>query len=202
MNYDQDRERLGFVRAIIEYIEPLLVPYGLRPTEASAYVIEFESANVKLSFTHDRLSYEIEVAFARKDAPSDVYTLQDLLDAQVGSANRRKGFFQASDPERTSASIKDIAALLMQYGGSALNGEATTYQRLRETRRSRAERYTKTIVQEPVRIAAEEAWQSHDYDRVRDLYASIKADLSAVERERLRYAQKKTNAENNGSEPG
>lgn len=190
MDYDEDRGRLGFIQVVTEYIEPLLAVHGLYRTEASAYGAKFESSNVSLSVTHDRLSFEIEVAFARKGSPMGIYTLQDLLDTQLGSASSSKGVFQASSPERTRACIRDIAALLIQYGKDVLNGEASIYQRMGDVRRSHAERYTKTVVQEPVRRAAEEAWHGHDYRRACSLYASIEADLSTVERERLRYARR------------
>lgn len=187
MRYDQEREQ-QFRQAVTEYIGPILATLGLNRTEASAYGMTFESSKVTLSITYEGHSCEIDVTLARRTCPAERYTLRDLLYAQ--SVNGEEGLFQASDPQRVIFCIKQISALLMQYGQNALTGEATIYQRMGASRSSRAERYTKEVVQEPVRRAAEEAWHRHDYGRVRSLYSSIEEDLTKVERGRLRYTQK------------
>jgi hypothetical protein len=79
--------------------------------------------------------------------------------------------------------------LFREYGAGALTGDIDTYQRLGAEAETRSEVYTKKVVQEPIRTAAIAAWQRHDYAKVKELYESIAADLTAVEKKRLEYAK-------------
>ncbi len=60
---------------------------------------------------------------------------------------------------------------------------------MKEVAQVRNGAYTKQVVQQPIRKAAEEAWRHHDYAKVRELYESIKADLTSVETTKLKYAK-------------
>jgi hypothetical protein len=183
------RERLGFAKAVAAHIAPVLAAQGFACTEATSYVVRFESAEVMLAISHDRLSYEIEVTFARKTDPSQQDTLCDMLDAVLGPGHKEQVFFQASDPDRVVACVKAISELLRNYGQSVLAGESAIYQRMAEVARLRNGAYTKQVVQTPIRKAAEEAWQRHDYPKVRELYESIEADLTPTEKTKLKYAK-------------
>jgi hypothetical protein len=172
-----------------EYIAPVLAAQGFACTEATPYVVKFESAEVALAISHDRLSYEIEVAFLCKADLSQKCTLRDMLDAVRGPSHKESEFFQASEPDRVVMCVKAIAELLQKYGQSVLAGEPAVYQWTRESARLRNEAYTKQVVQQPIRKAAEEAWQHHDYRKVRHLYESIESDLVPLEQKRLKYAK-------------
>ncbi|RKX23425.1 MAG: hypothetical protein DRP47_12810 [Candidatus Zixiibacteriota bacterium] len=179
-----NRECLGFSEAVMRYIEPVLTQFGFRLVDTSCYVVSYQSSAVSLEVVHDLLSYDIGMEFRRLYAPSEHCTLGGIL-ASVGEVCS----FQASTPQRIDAVISRIADLLRKYGAGALNGDIDTYQRLVAEAKARSEAYTKKVVQEPIRTAAIDAWQKHDYAKVKELYESIGADLTAVEKKRLEYAK-------------
>src|SRR5262249_31169890 len=150
-----------------------------------------ESATTRLTVHHDRRSYEISVDFRRNAWPSESYSLADMLDAMGAPARGERSFFQASEPVRVVDCVSTIARLLTAYGRAILAGDAAAFDRLEETRRKRDTEHTRTIVADPIRQRADEAWKRHDYATVRDLYQSIEDALTAVEKERLRYARKR-----------
>jgi hypothetical protein len=85
--------------------------------------------------------------------------------------------------------ILRIADLLRKHGAEVLAGEPDMYQRLVSEAEARSEAYTKEVVQEPIRTAATDAWQRHDYAKVRELYEALGADLTDIEEKRLEYAR-------------
>jgi hypothetical protein len=187
------RESLGFVQVVTEHIAPVLAEKGFACTEATPYVIKFESANVFVTLLHDPRSYEIDVVFALKTDSSKKYTLRDMLDAVLSPSHSEPNFIQASEPDRVIKCVKIVADLLQKHGQNILIGESAVYQQMWKVMRLRNEAYTKEVVQEPIRKAAEEAWHYHDYVKVRDLYESIAVDLTPVEKKRLEYAKNHCN---------
>jgi hypothetical protein len=183
------RESLGFAREVTARFAPMLTTRGFACSETTPYVIRYISADVTLTMSHDRLSYEIEVSFARNADPTRRYSLSDVLQAMPDPEREQEIFFQASTPDRVVTCVKAIAELLEQIGHGALTGDSSTYDRIAETARLRDTVFTKAIVQKPIRAAADSAWHSHDYAKVRDLYQTIEADLTPVENERLKYAR-------------
>ncbi|MDP9121308.1 MAG: hypothetical protein M3O15_08060 [Acidobacteriota bacterium] len=184
-----NRTHLGFIEAVGDCIAPVLSAEGFACTEATPYVVRFESANVFLTVYHDRLSYELEVTLALKVDPSRNYTLRDMLDTVLGPLHEPQYFFQASDSDRVVSCLKTMSELIRKYCCDALTGKLSFYQRMEEVRQVRAETLTRSIVKAPICKAAQEAWQRHDYAKVRTLYESIEADLAPLERRRLKYAQ-------------
>jgi len=180
----KEREHLGFAEAVLRHIEPVLAPLGFRRTEQSCYVFMYESAKVFLQVIHDPMSYAIGIEFWRLAKPSERCTLGGLL----ASAGEYRSF-QASTPDGVNTAIVEIADLLRRHGRESLTGAPGTYERLVKDIEARSEAYTKEIVQQPIRTAAHAAWQRGDFAKVRELYESIDADLTPVERKRLDYAK-------------
>jgi hypothetical protein len=183
------RESLGFAEAVAQYIAPLLTAKGFTRTEQTAYSVRFQSPAVALAVFHEPVSYELDLVYALQAAPSERYNLCDMLDTVLGIGHKEQAFFQASEHDRVVYCIKAIADYLRKYGDKVLIGDPTVYQRMREVTRRRNEAYTKQVVQQPIRQAAEDAWQKHDYAKVRDLYEPIEDDLTPVEKKRLDYAK-------------
>lgn len=179
-----DREHLGFAEAVIRQIEPLLAQFGFRRVDTSCYLVAYHSSTVSLEVIHDLRSYDIGMEFRRVSTPSEHCTLGGML-ASVGEVCS----FQASTPQRIDAVLSRIGDLLREHGTGVLTGDTGTYQHLVAEAQARSEAYTKKVVQEPIRSAAIDAWQRHDYARVRELYGAILADLTAVEKKRLEYAR-------------
>ena len=184
-----NRDRLGFAEAVREHIAPVLTAQGFACSEEGPYVVRFASATVILAVSHDPISFEIEVTFARKADTSQQCNLRDMLELASAPGRKERAFFQASQPERVLECVRTIAGLLREYGETVLAGEPAAFERMAEISRLRNEAYTKEVVQKPIRNAAEEAWRKHDYVTVRDLYASIEPDLTPVEKKRLGYAE-------------
>jgi hypothetical protein len=185
----EKRESLGFAEAVAEYIAPMLAAQGFACTETTSYVVRFESAQVVLVVSHDRLSYEIQVTFARKADMAGRYVLGQMRNLTIEPDRCEQVFFQASERSRVFDCVRSIANILREYGEAALTGEPAVYERMGEAARLRNAAYTNRILQEPIRKAAEKAWQEHDYVKVRDLYDPIEADLTPTERKRLEYAK-------------
>jgi len=197
-NDDITRTWVKFAEAVAEYIAPILTAQGFACTKTSLYIVRFESTEVVMAISHDPFSYEIEVAFSRKTHPSQRYTLRDMLDAVLGSNHKDQDFYQASEPDRIVRCLKAIAELLRKYAQIALAGEPAAYKRMAEVAQLRNEAFTKQLIQEPIRKAAEKAWRHHDYGKVREMYRSIETDLTPAEQKKLKYAQDHRSAENGG----
>jgi hypothetical protein len=182
--HSDQREHLGFAEAVIKHIEPLVISFGFHRASISCYAVVYQSPNVSLEVIHDRLSYGIWVEFRRVESPFEECTLGDIL-----ASDGKCRCFQASTPDRVNMIIAEIADLLRMFGTDALRGDAETYKRLIKEAEARSEAYTKEVVQQPIRLAAEAAWQRRDYTKARELYESIAEDLTTVEKGRLEYAK-------------
>ena len=185
----ESRRRLGFIEAVLRHISPILESRGFFCVEATPFAVRFESNDVVLTVSHDRLSFEIAVTLALKCENERASTLSDLPYAIATTSTLGSDFFQASEPAAIDTSVGAIAGILKDYGEGAIGGDREAYKRMRYHAEVRNQLYTKQIVQEPVRAAAEEAWRHHDYVKVRELYGSIEDDLTQVEVGRLRYAR-------------
>jgi hypothetical protein len=183
------RELLGFVEAVVEHIAPLVAAQGFACVEATPYVVKFESPKMVLKMSHDRLSYEMETSFVRKPDGQRRYTVRDMLAAELGPAHKERDFFQASQPDAVAHTVKAVAKLLERYGKRVLAGEPEVYERMTIAARTRDEALTNEIVQGPTSRDAEEAWRRRDYALVRDLYERIEADLTHIERAKLKFAK-------------
>jgi hypothetical protein len=183
------RESLGFAEAVGQYIAPLLIARGFACMEQTLYSVKFQSPKVALAVFHDPVSYEIDLVYALQATPSGRYDLRNMLDAMLGSDHKEQAYFQASEHDRVVASIQAIAGYLRKYGEKVLTGDPAAYQRIGKLSRRHNEAYTKQVVQQPIRQAAQEAWQKRDYPKVRALYEAMEGDLTPVEKKRLAYAK-------------
>ena len=182
-------DRLGFADAVATDIAPLLASRGFARSETTPFSVKFHSPNVGVEIFHDPYSFEIELVFARRAEPSSQLGLRDMLDAVLGLGHKETWFFQASTHDRVIACIQAIAQLLRRFGEAVLAGDPMAYQQMEQIARRRNKACTNQIVQRPIRMSAEDAWRNHDYAKVRDLYDSIEADLTPVEKKRLAYAR-------------
>ncbi|MCL4684857.1 hypothetical protein KJ059_08905 [Myxococcota bacterium] len=140
---------------------------------------------------HGRQSYEIGVEVGLlADGSGYKFGLSDVLAAVVGSSHCCRTYFQASNAEVMQKCAAEIAALIDEYYGPVLAGDRETWERIAAVAEERNTAYTREVVQQPIREAASEAWARGDYEKVRELYESIRQDLSTVEKKRLAYAEK------------
>ena len=185
--YKAERSRrLGFAKAVIKNIEPVLLPFSFSRINEDTYVVEYEAPRVSLAAVHDYLSFGIGVELVQKEAPAIETTLGEILTAE--GVPRISCFFQASTPQRVEAMTVVIADMLLKHGAGALAGDRAVYRKAIDVSNAVNLAYNKKMAQGPVREAAEKAWHRRDYAKVRELYESIAADLTVVERKRLSYA--------------
>jgi len=186
---NEKRIQLDFVGAVHRHITPLLRTYGFDCTNATPYAVDFRSHGVTLRLAHDKFSYEIEVILAPLADQSQKYGIANLLRFSLGPGHKEQSFFQASSRGSVDKCLMAIRAILEEHGDPVLSGDAVAFEQMRQLVRIDREMYTKEVVQEPVRRAAQEAWKRHEYATVVGLYDSIRDNLTSLEKKRLAYAR-------------
>lgn len=182
------RSSLGFAEVAVASLSQILRPYGLLCMAKTDEAVRFESPDVVVSCSHGQLSYEIDVRLSHASNPTEEMSLADLLDAVVGPGHNIPTFFQASSKERMEQCFGTICDILKTHGTAALSGDKTIFNAMVKASQIRSTEYTNHVVNEPLRKSAEIAWKNKDYTKVKDLYARIRGNLTAVEAKRLAYA--------------
>jgi len=152
--------------------------------------VRYESDRNFLNFYHGRQSYDIGVEVGRHAADAYRYRLPDVLAALLGPDHTSRTSFQASTPSAVASCMQQIAELVDTHFGPVLEGDREAWKRIVDVTAARNREYTKEVVQQPVRRAAEEAWTQRNYRKVCELYESIRSDLAPVEEKRLEFALK------------
>lgn len=179
---------LGFREAVETYLEPIYLARGFARTRADMDLITYESPRVMSAISHDGFTYEIDLTFSRKAELEQKYTLPTLL-ASVPECRHVNGAFEASTPDRMIKCVTAISRLLLQCAEPVMAGDDVAFQRMHEAARQASVAFTKRIVNEPIRAAAENAWRKREFARVQGLYQSIQSDLTAMEQLKLKYAR-------------
>ncbi|MCD4823976.1 MAG: hypothetical protein K8S55_05175 [Phycisphaerae bacterium] len=186
-----DRRELKFEEAVQQHLEPILYQHGFIRVDATPSAVRFETTKVLLVITHDtQLSYEIETTIALRSHPKECYSIQDILEAIIGTQPGESYFFQASTPERVQYCVKNIAELLQKCGDSIFRGDSNIFHRMDMISEARACALEKKIVETPIRRAAVAAWKDKDYVNVVKYYGSIMESLTPSEAKKLEYAKK------------
>jgi len=190
-NKPGNRADLGFSEAVQGAFGFLVAEFGFRITESNPTLVRYESERVFLNVYHGRRSYEIDVEIGRLPlVERRRYRLPDVLGAIAGLEDKRDTYFQASNGPVVERCVRAIADLVAKHYGPVLRGEPAVFDSIGAYTAERDAAYTKEVVQRPVRAAADKAWRAKDYEKVRELYGSIRNDLSPVERKRLDYAER------------
>ena len=188
-----DRASLGFAEAVQSALEIVALDHGLGMVEAGPTRVRYESGLMFLNIYHGRQSYEIGVEVGLlADEQGCKFGLPDVLAALLGRDHGCRTYFQASKKDALMKCVEQIAALIEQHYGPVLAGDRNTWEQIAAVTAEHDAAYTKEVVQQPIREAANEAWREQDYQKVRELYGSIRQDLTPVERKRLTYAEKQS----------
>lgn len=185
-----DRSELRFVEAVEAAFSFLVekLGYRLAITEPPTFV-RYESGTMFFNVYHGRQSYELNVEVGSiADPVGRSYRLPDVLGALLGSDDKRRTYFQASNREAVRRCVQQIADLVARHYGPVLRGDIQVLDRIAAHTSDKSEADTREVVQRPVREAAEKAWHAKDYAKVHELYASIQNNLTLVERKRWEYA--------------
>ena len=187
-----EREALGFARAVEQEFRFLVAEHGFDVVQVDVTLVRYESRNVFVNVYHGRRSYEINVELGRLDDPhAHRYGLRDVLVALLGVPTWPNAYFlQSSNRDGVQWCVATAADLVKQHYGPVLRGDATALARVAESTSERSGKYTREVVQRPVRDAAELAWHRKDLAAVARHYGLIRQDLTPFERRRLEYAEK------------
>ena len=192
MEPGEERERLGLsvaVKSSFSFLKNL----GFRLVDQKTTFVRYESPKIFVDVYHGRASYELGVEIGRISQPSDKVTLQDLV--YFAGAEKAEGFgkhvmFQVSSPEGVEECMPKLARLVEKYGKPFLINDAAAYTKVFEYKLNARDRYQKDVRLRQVREKANTAWEAKNHAKVRELYNSIRPDLTEIERRRLMYAEK------------
>ena len=185
-----DRAELGFASSAATAFGFLQREFGFRLVESTPTRVRFETDRLFLNVYHGRQSYEIGVEVGVAGDPTVYrYGLPDVLGALAEKDPTRQTYFQASSPDAIRSSLATIADLVARVYPPVFV-DRTALQRIDDYTRAENTAYTRQVVQQPVRDAADAAWRADDYATAARLYESISDGLTAVERRRLDYARR------------
>ena len=187
-----DRWQLGFAEAVKSSFS-FVKNYGLKLVQEEVTLIRYQSEKVILNVYHGRGSYELGAEFERVGRPREKFSLYDMLKwaKRVGKiAEIPTGGYQASSREAIQGLVAQMAELVKKYAEPLLQGEAETYQALRQQQSSDAAEYTREVHLRAVRNQAEAAWQNKDYETLLSLYGDMQGELTPSEFMRFQYAEK------------
>jgi|GEM_PF-1071444 len=186
------REELRFSEITRTAFRFLIDEFGFEFVESDATYVRYHTGLVFLNVYHGRRSYEIDVEIGRLSRPDTrQYRLADVLGAIAGLEDKRETYLQASNVDSVEQGVHAAASLVRSHYGPLLRGDEFTFGVVGAYVARVDADYTREVVQRPVRDAANDAWRSKDYEKVSELYRSIRTDLTDVEKKRLDYAERK-----------
>ena len=118
----------------------------------------------------------------------DEYSIADVMGAS-GAPEADCKLAQVTDPRKLGPFVDQLAVHLRTHGQRALVGDQAYFKSLEVFRAVKAERDMLAMRLRQVRSQAEQAWQDQQYDRVDELYSSVKEELTQSERRKLEYAR-------------
>lgn len=194
-----ERAKLGFREAVLADFK-FLGDLGFHPVQEEITLVRYESPTVFVNIYHGRASFELGVEIGGLGEPSEKVTLYDIV-AWAGALNA-EGFgqhvmFQVSSREGVQQFVPRLANLVRRYGMPFFKGDATAYTEVLEARSRAATVYERQVHLDDLRRKVEVAWNSKDFTRVVELYASMKSEITEVEAKRLAYAEKHVLAQDN-----
>jgi hypothetical protein len=187
-----DRWQLGFTEAVKLSFD-FVKKYGLKPVQEEVTLVRYQSEKVILNVYHGRGSYELGAEFERVGFSGEKFSLHDTMKwaKAVGKVEEiPTGGYQASSREVVQMLVAQMAELVKSYAEPLLQGDAETYQALREQQSSDAAEYTREVHLRAVRKQAETAWQDKDYEKLLGLYSDMQGELTPSEFMRFQYAEK------------
>lgn len=189
----KDRSQLGFEDAVRSSFI-FLRAYGLNPVEENATFVRYESDAVFINVYHGRGSFEIGVEIGRLDRP-EKYGLGYIVAWAGRQQWEAEGFgrgtmFQVSTSEGVQNIIPRVAQLVERYGDPFLSGHREFYDELQRVNDHASVEFERNQMLSRIRKEADTAWAAKDFPRVADLFQPIRADLTAIERKRLAYAER------------
>lgn len=197
----EDRSRLGFAEVVEVTFAFLAGDFGFRLVNRQATFVRYESQSAFVNVFHGRGSYELGVEIGQwimvdDDRVEEKFSLGDViaLDHDLAAIGYRS--FATTEKESLGRLVTQLADWTRRFAVRALEGDATTFDRLRVETAGQSRELLEGWRAVRLRAAADEAWQRKQWGRVVDAYAEIVSELRTVELKpselrRLRYAEER-----------
>jgi hypothetical protein len=166
---------------------------GYRRVEQGATRIRYETDRVFVAIDWDPRSGELNAFLGlqpTKGEQPDGFSLTDLLRMENVDVPERNMPFQVADETQLGPFLTRLAEDIRAHAQAALAGDRMFFHRLKAFRSAQSQVYMRDMKLRRVRSEVEEAWRGRDFRRVRELYSSIKGDLTEAEKGKLEYATK------------
>jgi hypothetical protein len=154
-------------------------------------IVRFESSKVFVSIARcpSRLDWGVDIGLLTQPPdPENGLSLDDLAPRDASADGRA---WTAMWPENLlPKALAERAQILKEYGRSALLGDASTFQILKEARSMRVRQYWAQQRVASATRKADAAFRKKNWTEVVNLLAPFSASLSIVQRKKLDYARK------------
>ena len=189
-NDTANRRSLGFTKKVREFFSFLEVQWEFKCVRQENTFVRYESADVYVNVYHGRSSFEIGVEIGNKSSEHsfNLEALVALFDKELSREYWAAGGRTAKAVRRA---LKKQAEGLSRYGGSALSGHQSIFDRLEQLRTDRSAAMVLDSKAYQIRPKADAAFRRGDYKEAVKLYSSIEPALSSLERKKLKLAKKK-----------
>lgn len=167
---------------------------GFKLVQQSLTLVRYESSTVFLNIYHDRMSFELEVEVGALKKPSQRLSLTDIL--LWTGVWQKEGFgqhvtFQVSKKSDVVTFVRKLAQLVENYAKPFLSNDRAAFEQAALLQKQRADDYVQEVSNSNIRSKAQQAWETHDYTTLIELYTLISDTLTSVETLRLAYARRR-----------
>lgn len=187
------RKILRFPEAVKKYFA-FLSEQEFHCAQEEPTFVRFESEKFFVNVFHGRISYEIGLEFGRKkileelDNPYGLSEVIELNDPKKASEYRP---YATRTKEGVEEGVQQLALLFKQYLLPMLPEiNPQVYRTLQKQRQEWGHQLELEVRSHHVRPEAEAASKQKNYEKVVQLYESIKEALSPAELKKLAYAKK------------
>lgn len=157
--------------------------------------IEYRSDKIVLSILRETQSGWIGVYFALPEEKSEI-SLEEIADHMGGALNGYKTGLHAYDLEVAGRCLQKLADTLQSHLHKLLQGDLDEFNRLHSAALESRRRHMTDMQFGGLRMAAQEAWDSADFQEFMRLTSKIETKhLTESEKRRQRIAEIKIDAE-------
>jgi len=185
-----ERRSLGFSKEARELFSFLEVQWEFKCVRQENTFVRYESADVYVNVYHGRSSFEIGVEIGNKSSEHS-FNLEALVALFDKELSREYWAAGGRTAEAVRRALKKQAEGLSRYGGSALSGHQSIFDRLEQLRTDRSAAMVLDSKAYQIRPKADAAFRRGDYKEAVKLYSSIETALSPIERKKLQLAKNK-----------
>ncbi len=187
-----------FVSVVHEYFDGLAAANSMQCIEEYEYHVRYGNDSVTFGITWDRpRSKEVGIGFGlTSNRDHLIVELPEILRFQGFAAIANKiAPLRIEDDEDSRPALKKLADLTREYCSQFLAGDPDTYASFAKFMDRRNAEYNAPILEAGAAIralyrSADEAWKSHDYHKVIELYDQVTHTLPTFARERVTEAEK------------